>query len=93
MGLLGQPGAGHGGLGAVEDRDLLLRLLGELPARQRTAVVLRYWEELSEAEAAQAMGCSLGTVKSAASRGLRRLRELSGVGEVDGAPQPAGRTS
>jgi len=38
--------------------------------------VLRYWEELSEAESARLMGCSVGYVKSAASRGLRRLREL-----------------
>ena len=37
----------------------------------------RYWEQLTEAEAAQALGCSVGTVKSATSRGLARLRELS----------------
>jgi DNA-directed RNA polymerase specialized sigma24 family protein len=39
--------------------------------------VLRYWEQLSEAEAAETLGCSIGTVKSATSRGLARLRELS----------------
>lgn len=93
LGLLGQPEAQQDDMGAVDNRDQLLRLLGELPTRQRTAIVLRYWEELSEAQAAQAMGCSLGTVKSATSRGMRRLRELSGLGDVDGAPQPAGRTS
>ena len=75
----------------------MVRLLRELPPRQRTAIVLRYWEELTEAEAARAMGCSLGTVKSAASRGMRRLRELSGLdggpGESNGSPLPAGRTS
>lgn len=61
----------------VDRRDELVRLLLRLPPRQRAAVVLRYWEELSESEAAEVMGCSVGTVKSAASRGLRRLRELS----------------
>jgi RNA polymerase sigma-70 factor (sigma-E family) len=93
LGLLGQPGTQPDDTGAVDDRDQLLRLLRELPPRQRTAIVLRYWEELSEAQAAQAMGCSVGTVKSVTSRGLRRLRELSGLGENDGAPQPTGRTS
>jgi DNA-directed RNA polymerase specialized sigma24 family protein len=39
-------------------------------------LVLRYWEQLSEAEAADVLGCSVGTVKSSASRGLARLREL-----------------
>jgi len=83
------------GTDAVDRRDHLVRLLRELPPRQRTAIVLRYWEELTEAEAAQAMGCSPGTVKSAASRGMRRLRELSGLGldDSNGSPQPAGRTS
>jgi RNA polymerase sigma-70 factor (sigma-E family) len=61
----------------VDLRDSLVRLLMQLPPRQRAVIVARYWEQLSEAESAQVLGCSLGTVKSAASRGLRRLRELS----------------
>jgi RNA polymerase sigma-70 factor (sigma-E family) len=61
----------------VELRDSLVRLLRRLPPRQRAAVVARYWEQLSEAEAAEVLGCSVGTVKSATARGLRRLRELS----------------
>ena len=65
------------GTADVELRDSLLRLLRQLPPRQRAVVVARYWEQLSEAESAQVLGCSVGTVKSAASRGLRRLRELS----------------
>jgi RNA polymerase sigma-70 factor (sigma-E family) len=64
----------------VELRDSLVRLLLRLPPRQRAVIVARYWEQLSEAEAAQVLGCSVGTVKSATARGLRRLRELSGTG-------------
>jgi RNA polymerase sigma-70 factor (sigma-E family) len=60
----------------VDQRDALIRLLAQLPPRQRAVIVARYWEQLSEAETAQALGCSPGTVKSAASRGLSRLREL-----------------
>lgn len=61
----------------LELRDSLVRLLLQLPPRQRAAIVARYWEELSEAEAARVLGCSVGTVKSATARGLRRLRDLS----------------
>ncbi len=61
----------------VDLRDALVRLLMRLPARQRSVIVLRYWEQLSESEAAELLGCSVGSVKSAASRGLARLRELS----------------
>jgi DNA-directed RNA polymerase specialized sigma24 family protein len=43
----------------------------------RTVLVLRYWEGLSEAEVAAELGRSVGTVKSQASRGLERLRQLS----------------
>lgn len=64
-------------LDRVDLRDALVRLLQELPPRQRAAIVARYWEHMSEAETAEALGVSLGTVKSATSRGLRRLRELS----------------
>jgi RNA polymerase sigma-70 factor (sigma-E family) len=75
-----QSGAGTAvvdGTAEVDLRDSLVRLLRQLPPRQRAVIVARYWEQLSEAESAQALGCSVGTVKSATSRGLRRLRELS----------------
>jgi RNA polymerase sigma-70 factor (sigma-E family) len=75
--LLSQPVAMPAETAAVDERDHLIWLLRGLPPRQRTAIVLRYWEDLSEEDAARAMGCSAGTVKSAASRGLARLRELS----------------
>ena len=62
--------------GRVEASADLLRAIGELPPRQRAALVLRYFEDLSETEAADAMGCSVGTVKSTTSRALDRLRSL-----------------
>ena len=61
----------------VDLRDALVRMLLQLPPRQRAVLVLRYWEQLSEAETAAVLGWPEGTVKSAASRGLRRLRELA----------------
>jgi RNA polymerase sigma-70 factor (sigma-E family) len=73
--------AGDDPVAAVDTRDSLVRLLVQLPARQRAVIVARYWEDLTEAEAARLLGCSVGTVKSATSRGLRRLRELSAASE------------
>lgn len=64
--------------GLAADRDLLLRALAGLPPRQRAVLVLRYFEDLSEAQTAVVMGCSTGTVKSQTSRGIARLRELAG---------------
>jgi RNA polymerase sigma-70 factor (sigma-E family) len=61
----------------VDLRDALVRLLAQLPPRQRAVIVLRYWEQLTEAETASMLGCSAGTVKSATSRALQRLRELA----------------
>jgi RNA polymerase sigma-70 factor (sigma-E family) len=73
-------------IAAVDLRDAVVRLLLQLPPQQRAVLVLRYWEQLSEAETATALGWPQGTVKSAASRGLRRLRELA-----DGWQQPEPR--
>ena len=61
--------------GAIDTQDELMRALAALPPRQRTALVLRYFLDLPEAEVAAAMKCSLGTVKSTASRGLARLEQ------------------
>jgi RNA polymerase sigma-70 factor (sigma-E family) len=63
---------------AVADRDLLLRGLAALPARQRAVLVLRYFEDLSETQTATMLGCSVGTVKSQTARGLARLRDSTG---------------
>ena len=70
-------GAGPDPVTTVDLRDALVRALRELPPRQRSVVVLRYWEQLTQAETAELLGCSEGTVKSTASRGLSRLRELT----------------
>lgn len=66
----GTPGEGDG----VVESQVLLAALRALPERQRTAVVLRYWCDLSEAKTAEVMKCSVDTVKSNASRGLAHLR-------------------
>lgn len=70
-------GPGTDAVDAVDLRDALGRALAQLPPRQRAVLVLRYWEELSQAETAELLGCAEGTVKSAAARGLQRLRELT----------------
>jgi RNA polymerase sigma-70 factor (sigma-E family) len=62
------------------ERDELLTALCRLPVRMRAVLVLRYWEDLSEEDTAQLLGCSVGTVKSQASRGLGRLRDVLGPG-------------
>jgi RNA polymerase sigma-70 factor (sigma-E family) len=62
-----------------ELRDELWTALGRLPARMRAVLVLRYWEDLSEAQTAELLGCTTGSVKSQASRGLARLREALSV--------------
>jgi len=59
----------------LEERQALLDALGRLGPRQRAVIVLRYWLDLSEAETAAALNCSVGTVKSQASRGLALLRK------------------
>ena len=65
-----EPGTDHGPL---------LAALARLGPRQRAVVVLRYWLDLSEAETAAALNCSVGTVKSQASRALATLRATPGL--------------
>ena len=65
--------------------DALWELVQTLPRKQRAAVVLRYYEELSEAETAEVLGVSVGTVKSQTSRALAALR--SRTGELAGTTQ------
>lgn len=79
LSLLRSPGAvAADDIAAVDLRDALVRLVLQLPPRQRAVIVLRYWEQRTEAETASLLGCSEGTVRSAAARGMQRLRELAG---------------
>jgi RNA polymerase sigma-70 factor (sigma-E family) len=59
--------------------DVLWENVCRLPPRQRVALVLRYYEDLSEAETAELMRCSVGTVKSQVSVALSKLRERVGI--------------
>ncbi|MEV4540184.1 SigE family RNA polymerase sigma factor [Micromonospora sp. S4605] len=77
---------------AARDRDGELRLalhaaLGQLPPRQRAVLVLRYFEDLTETATAEALGVTVGTVKSQCHAALRRLREVAPeLGREDGLP-------
>lgn len=85
------PGAGPGlgpGMGTADatsqydERSALMAALRRLGPRQRAVVVLRYWLGLTEAETAAELNCSVGTVKSQASRALATLRQSAEL--VDG---------
>jgi RNA polymerase sigma-70 factor (sigma-E family) len=78
---------------AVELRGALIEQLRRLGPRQRAVLVLRYWEDQSEAEIARTLGCSVGTVKSQAARGLARLRELLDAESEDDGPARGRRPS
>ena len=64
--------------GNLEIRDELLRALWCLPVKQRAAVVFRYYEDLSERQVAQALGCSVPAARSQLSRGMKTLRNMIG---------------
>ncbi len=93
--------AGDTGPGPVADpaaavvlSDAVWRGLSTLPPRTRSILVLRYVEDLSEVDTASALGCSVGAVKSQASRGLARLRERLDRHDLtlDTTPAPGGGT-
>ncbi|MFC0628617.1 SigE family RNA polymerase sigma factor [Kribbella deserti] len=68
------PESAHGGAETLDDRTDLSYALRRLPRKMRAVVVLRFYEDLSEAETARILNCSLGTVKSQTSRALAKLR-------------------
>ena len=73
----------------IEQRAVLFAALATLPPRQRAIVVLRYWEDLAEGEVAELVGCSVGTVKSQASRALAKLRKDAGLAGLTSLQEPA----
>jgi RNA polymerase sigma-70 factor (sigma-E family) len=81
-GRIPETGAVTGGFGEVDTRESLRRALRELTARQRAVIMLRYFEDRSEAETAAIMGCSVGTVKSQSAKALTRLRHVPGLADV-----------
>lgn len=74
---------------SIEERDVLFAALAALPPRQRAIVVLRYWEDLAEGEVAELLGCSVGNVKSQASRALAKLRNDAGLAGLTPFRDPA----
>lgn len=67
----------------AEEHREVLRAVDQLPPRQREVLVLRYWSELSEAEIADSLGISRGTVKSQASRAMAALAKIIEGGTTD----------
>jgi RNA polymerase sigma-70 factor (sigma-E family) len=65
----------------LDDRSALMAALMGLPQGQRAVVVLRYWMDITETEVAATLGCSVGNVKSQASRALAKLRLNSDLAE------------
>jgi RNA polymerase sigma-70 factor (sigma-E family) len=71
---------------AIADQDLLWRALAQLPPGQRAILVLRYYEDLTEAQTAAVLGCSVGSVKTQASRALAKLRGIVGITDCQSRP-------
>jgi RNA polymerase sigma-70 factor (sigma-E family) len=90
---LPEAGTPGDGVAAADLRVLMRGALARLTARQRTVLVLRYFEDLPEADVARILGCSVGTVRSTTHRSLARLRtlapELAVLGPADAERAPA----
>jgi RNA polymerase sigma-70 factor (sigma-E family) len=79
--VLGMAEIGAAAVTDVEERERMRAALAGLRSQQRAAIVLRFYEDLSEAETADILGCAVGTVKSMVSRGMASLREELTRGE------------
>jgi RNA polymerase sigma-70 factor (sigma-E family) len=77
------PGLPDADIEGLVSRVALLACVRQLPLRQRAVLVLRYFDDLTEAETARVLGCTVGTVKSQHARALARLRQLV-AGQPDG---------
>ncbi|OAH16100.1 SigE family RNA polymerase sigma factor [Streptomyces jeddahensis] len=90
---LPETGSGTDASSAAELRLVMRAALARLTARQRTVLVLRYFEDLPEADVARLLGCSVGTVRSTTHRSLARLRdlapELAALGPAGAEQQPS----
>jgi RNA polymerase sigma-70 factor (sigma-E family) len=73
---LPEPPEAGDAIATVDERTRLEAMLALLPARQRAAVVLRYYQDLPERHVAEALGCPVGTARSLTARGVARLRHL-----------------
>jgi RNA polymerase sigma-70 factor (sigma-E family) len=72
---------------AADQRHDLVGALMRLTPRQRAVLVLRFFDDLTETDAAAALGCSVGTVKSTTSRALAQLRESAAAPELTRSPR------
>jgi RNA polymerase sigma-70 factor (sigma-E family) len=70
----------------IDEHAWLWQCLLQLPIRQRVAIVLRYYEDLTEAQTAEVMGCAVGTVKSTVSAGMAALRAVVGASLIPNEP-------
>jgi RNA polymerase sigma-70 factor (sigma-E family) len=82
-----------GAFANVDDRMMLIEALGSLSPQRRACLVLRYYEQLSVRETAQALGCSEGSVKSQTSRGIGDLRRALDEPDLEQLEPIAGKTT
>jgi RNA polymerase sigma-70 factor (sigma-E family) len=73
---------GTDGFAQVDVREALRHALRVLTVKQRAVIMLRYYEDRTEAQTARIMGCSVGTVKSQTAKAMAKLRQVPGLGDV-----------